>query len=329
MGMQWARMMTILGAMQGYGRPGVQLRQPAVRRAAGLQLLFPRLRRGQLLRRPAVQRQRREQLPAHAAHRHHELGAPGIPRIWFPEAITKGKAMGYLTDVTSDQGQFFPFGYPSPGHVPVEMLYKYGSQLFGTMVDGNRWVRDVPAREPQVRRQPVGLEGRRNPFADVILPACTVFEKWDIGEWYNVGAGYVHHMYSMNNHRVISLQHKCIEPLGESMSDYDIFPRCAEARPRRGVFRGRHHRARLVQARVRLLRHGQAHQSWRQFLKKGYFVVPSDPEPRARPPRTAGFTRAARRTRPSPIRCRRTTSAATSARACRRRRASSSSSPRP
>ena len=30
-------------------------------------------------------------------------------------------------------------------------------------------------------------------------------------------------MYSMNNHRVISLQHKCIDPLGESKSDYDIF----------------------------------------------------------------------------------------------------------
>jgi anaerobic selenocysteine-containing dehydrogenase len=35
-------------------------------------------------------------------------------------------------------------------------------------------------------------------------------------------------MYSMNNHRVISMQHKCIEPLGESKSDYDIFLAIAE-----------------------------------------------------------------------------------------------------
>ena len=73
-----------------------------------------------------------------------------------------------------------------------------------------------------VVNQSVWKEGE-TPFADIILPACTVFEKWDIGEWYNVGAGYVMHMYSMNNHRVISLQHKCIEPLGESKSDYEIF----------------------------------------------------------------------------------------------------------
>ncbi len=78
-----------------------------------------------------------------------------------------------------------------------------------------------------VVNQSVWKEGE-TPFSDVILPACTVFERWDIGEWYNVGPGYVHHMYSMNNHRVISMQHKCIEPLGESKSDYDIFLAIAE-----------------------------------------------------------------------------------------------------
>ena len=78
-----------------------------------------------------------------------------------------------------------------------------------------------------VVNQSVWMEGETK-FADVILPACTVFERWDLGEWYNVGPGYVHHMYSMNNHRVISLQHKCIEPLGESKSDYDIFLAIAE-----------------------------------------------------------------------------------------------------
>lgn len=69
--------------------------------------------------------------------------------------------------------------------------------------------------------QSVWKEGE-TPYCDVILPACIVFEKWDIGGWYNVGTGYVHNMYSINNHRVIWPQHKCIEPLGESKSDYDI-----------------------------------------------------------------------------------------------------------
>ena len=80
---------------------------------------------------------------------------------------------------------------------------------------------------PFVVNQSVWNEGETR-FSDVILPACTVFERWDIGEWMNVGAGYVHHMYSMLNHRVISMQHKCIDPLGESKSDYDIFLALAE-----------------------------------------------------------------------------------------------------
>ncbi|EEA00639.1 Pyrogallol hydroxytransferase, partial [Burkholderia sp. H160] len=59
-------------------------------------------------------------------------------------------------------------------------------------------------------------------FADIILPACTSLERWDIGEWANSG-GYAHHGFNTVNQRMITLQHKCIEPLGESRSDYDIF----------------------------------------------------------------------------------------------------------
>jgi anaerobic selenocysteine-containing dehydrogenase len=136
--------------------------------------------------------------------------------------------LGYVTAVDSVVGQFFPIGYPSPGHVPVEMIYKYGSSSLGTQVDANRWIQMYQHDNLKfVVNQSIWMEGETK-FADVILPACTVFERWDIGEWYNVGPGYVHHMYSMNNHRVVSLQHKCIEPLGESKSDYDIFLAIAE-----------------------------------------------------------------------------------------------------
>jgi anaerobic selenocysteine-containing dehydrogenase len=57
-------------------------------------------------------------------------------------------------------------------------------------------------------------------------------------------------MYSMNNHRVISMQHKCIEPLGESKSDYDIFLAIAERLDLGALFRGRQLRVRVVQARI-------------------------------------------------------------------------------
>jgi anaerobic selenocysteine-containing dehydrogenase len=64
-------------------------------------------------------------------------------------------------------------------------------------------------------------------LADIILPACTNFERNDIGEWANTG-GYTHHGSSACNHRVIVYQQKCIEPLGDSKSDYEIVCLVAE-----------------------------------------------------------------------------------------------------
>jgi hypothetical protein len=104
-----------------------------------------------------------------------------IPRMWFPEAITQGKASGYITDVASVQGQFFPFFYPSPGHVPVRMLYKYGSQLLGAMVNGNRWIKAYqhPSLEFIVN-QSVWHEGE-TPYCDVILDGMqTVSGKYEL-----------------------------------------------------------------------------------------------------------------------------------------------------
>jgi trimethylamine-N-oxide reductase (cytochrome c) len=146
------------------------------------------------------------------------------------------------------------------------------------MVDGNRWARMYQHESLKfVVNQSVWKEGE-TPFADIILPACTVFEKWDIGEWYNVGAGYVHHMYSMNNHRVISMQHKCIEPLGESKSDYEIFLSIMERLGLGAVYSEGGTTELDWCKRVFDSSDLSKHISWRQFLKKGYYVVPAEAE---------------------------------------------------
>ncbi len=44
-------------------------------------------------------------------------------------------------------------------------------------------------------------------FADVILPACTNFERNDIAEWANSG-GYSHNSSDVCNHRIIVYQQK-------------------------------------------------------------------------------------------------------------------------
>jgi len=300
MGMQWARMMAILGAMQGLGRPGYNFGNLQFGAPLDFNFYFPGYGEGSFSGDLAYSAnsinnyQRMPHIVTMSSVRQ------SIPRMWFPEAITQGKAMGYVTDVSSVQGQFFPFGYPSPGHARVEMLYKYGSQMFGTMVDGNRWARMYQHESLKfVVNQSVWKEGE-TPFADVILPACTVFEKWDIGEWYNVGAGYVQHMFSMNNHRVISLQHKCIEPLGESRSDYNIFLAIMERLGLGAVYSEGGTTELDWCKRVFDSSDLPKHISWRQFFKKGYFVVPADPAPARAPTANRWFYEGRKKDTPEP-----------------------------
>ena len=80
------------------------------------------------------------------------------------------------------------------------------------MPDSNRWVAAYRAPNLEfVVNQSIWMEGEAQ-FADVILPACTNFERPDISEWAGLG-GYAHHGQMQLNHRVIVFQHKCIEPL--------------------------------------------------------------------------------------------------------------------
>ncbi len=300
MGAQWARMMTILGAMQGYGRPGSNFGNLQFGAPLDFNFYFPGYGEGSFsgeLTTSANSANNYQRMP-HIVTMSSVRQA--IPRMWFPEAITQGKAMGYLTDVSSIQGQFFPFGYPSPGHVRVQMLYKYGSSSLGTQVGSNRWIQAYQHESLKfVVNQSVWWEGE-TPFADIVLPACTVFERWDIGEWYNVGAGYVHHMYSMNNHRVIALQHKAIEPLGESKSDYDIFLAIAEKLDLGAVYSEGGTSEYDWCKRVFDSSDLAKRTSWREFLKKGYYVVAPDPESARAPTANRWFYEGRKKDTPEP-----------------------------
>jgi trimethylamine-N-oxide reductase (cytochrome c) len=125
-----------------------------------------------------------------------------------------------------------------------------------------------------VVNQSIHMEGDAE-FADLILPACTSFERWDISEWGNSG-GYIHHNTDQLNHRMVVLQHKCIEPLGESKSDFQIFnlilsrlglgtmftEACGELDWCKRVFDS---------SDLPL------HVSWKKFARKGYYVIPPEP----------------------------------------------------
>jgi len=275
-GTDWARGMVCLMGMQGLGKPGVNIGCLQQGAPVDTRFFFPGYAEGGMsgdLNGTAMSMnvfQKMPQLPTM------NTVQQIVPRLKIPEAILDGHCEGYLTDGRTIEGQFFKFQYPAPGHSPVKLYYKYGGSHIGTMVDSNRYIRMYRSDKLEcVINQSIWFEGEAR-FADIILPACTNFERWDIGEFANSG-GYIQHSFTQCNHRVAVLQHKCIEPLGESKSDFQIF---LELSKRLGVA------ATFSEGSTELdwcRRYFDGTDlptqiSWKAFLKKGYFVVPAPGE---------------------------------------------------
>ncbi len=275
-GIEWARSMVCLMAMQGLGKPGINMGCLQQGAPVDTHFYFPGYAEGGLsgdldytgLRISMYQRM--PQLPSMNSV------SQMIPRLRIPEAILNLSCEGYPTDPKSIEGQFKKITYPAAGHSPSRMYYKYGGSHFGTMADSNRFARAYRSENLEfVVNQSIWFEGEAK-FADIILPACTNFERWDIGETANSG-GYSHQQFIQWNHRVITMQHKCIEPLGESRSDYQIFLDLAK---RLGLGTLFSEGITEIEWCRRLFDASDLPTviSWRDFMKKGYYVVPAPRE---------------------------------------------------
>ncbi len=275
-GIQWARVMVCLIAMQGLGKPGVSMGNLQWGTPVDANFYFPGYAEGGMsgdLHHTAMAvelYQRMPQLPSM------NTVEQSIPRLQLPEAILEGKAEGYVWDGKSMQAQFNKISYPKPGYSEVKMLYKYGGSIFGTMSDTNRHVEMYRSENLEfVVNQSIWNEGEAK-FADIILPACTNFERPDISEWAALG-GYAHHGQTQLNHRVVIFQHQLIEPMGESKSDFNIF---LELSKRLGLgayfsegiseldWAKREFEASDLPSII----------SWKEFIRKGYCVIPNPPE---------------------------------------------------
>lgn len=275
-GNEWARSMVCLMAMQGLGKPGVNMGCLQQGTPVDTSFFFPGYSEGGLSGDVAgtgagiSMYQRMPTLPtANTVYQQ-------VPRLNIPEAIIDGETDGYPTDPKTIEGQFLQFKYPTPGNSPVKMYYKYGGSHFGTMMDTNRYVRMYQSESLEcVVNQSIWFEGEAK-FADIILPACTQFERWDISEFANCG-GYIQHSFTQCNHRVAVLQHKCIEPLGESKSDYQIF---YDISLKLGIASPYSEGSSELDWCKRYFEATDLPDaiSWRKFLKKGYYVVPAPSE---------------------------------------------------
>jgi trimethylamine-N-oxide reductase (cytochrome c) len=275
-GIQWARIMVCLIAMQGLGKPGVNMGHLQWGTPVDANFYFPGYAEGGMsgdLHHTAMAvelYQRMPQLPSM------NTVEQSIPRLQLPEAILEGKAEGYAWDGKSIEAQFNKITYPKPGYSKVKMLYKYGGSIFGTMSSTNRHVAMYQSDELEfVVNQSIWFEGEAK-FADVILPACTNFERPDISEWAGLG-GYAHHGQTQLNHRVLVFQHQVIEPMGESKSDYDIFVDICKRLGLSAYF------SEGMTALDWAKREFEASDlpkvtSWKDFIRKGYVVLPAEPE---------------------------------------------------
>jgi len=281
-GIEWARSMVCLMAMRGLGKPGINMGNMQVGTPVDRYFVFPGYAEGGLSGSIAD-----TALPVRMFNRMPQIPTMNnsnqkVPRLRIPEAILEGKCDGYPTDSKTVHGQFQKYEYPVAGHASIQMYYKYGGSYIGTLSESNRYIKAYRTEKlPFVVNQSVWFEGEAK-FADVILPACTNFERWDMGEFANCG-GYVNDSFMQCNHRVIHMQHKCIEPLGESKSDYEIF---FELSKRLGISAMFSEGSSELDWCKRLFDATDLPKvtTWKKFLEKGYYVVPAPPEKLRIPP---------------------------------------------
>ena len=281
-GGQWARMLVCLLAMQGIGRPGVNMGHLQWGTPVDVNFFFPGYADGGMsgdLHHTAMSvelYQRMPQLPSV------NTVEQTIPRLQISDAIIHGKAEGYAWDGRSIEAQFNKITYPKKGYSPVKMLYKIGGSIISTMPDSHRHIEMYKSENLEfVANQSIWMEGEAK-FADIVLPACTNFERVDISEWAGLG-GYAYHGHTQLNHRVIIFQHKVIEPLGESRSDYQIFLDICKRLGLAAYFSEGMNEVDWVR---RLYDASDMPQkfAWKDFIRKGYAIIPPEHKKKLRHP---------------------------------------------
>jgi len=277
---EWARMMVLLQAMQGLGKPGINIWSTTTGTPSNAEFFFPGYAEGGISGEP-LNSAAHYQLLSRGMTAHpvrstiNDPGGQHIPRILVPECILnppqEWRGKGFCG--ASTEAQFKKYKYPEDGFPEIKMFWRYGGAYIGTMNNTNRWIRMYQSPKLEfIVNQSVWMEGEAQ-FADLVLPACTNFERWDIGEWANC-SGYIPHSSNGCNHRIIVLQKKCIEPLGESKSDYEIFSMVAK----KLGFYDKFTEGGLTELDwVRRMFEASdlpKYISWEEFERKGYFVVP-------------------------------------------------------
>ena len=264
-GTEWARMMVLLTAMQGLGKPGVNIWGTTMGAPADSTIWFPAYAEpnGQMGRSQVAKEKLCNMNPTKQR----------LYRLTLPDAILSGKEE-FIGDGfcgrTLEQ-QFVRNSYPMPGESKIKLFYRYGGSFMGTMTDTSKWVKMYQSPELEFVLLQDIWHSAESMFPDILLPACTNLERNDLGEWAACG-GYTTNAHIGNNYRVFVREKKCVEPLGESKSDYEILTLISERLGLKEKFTEGNSEddwARLFYESSDLAKT----LSWEEFNKKGYHII--------------------------------------------------------
>ena len=262
---EWARLMVLLIAMQGLGKPGVNI-------WGGASMGAPR---NYAFKMPGYSSVGWDTFGLVAKKTAENSVSQKVYRLLLPEAILNPPIswIGEGFCGQSIEQQFIPYTCPEPGPngAEIKMIHRHGGSFISTMTETNRWVcmYQSPKLEFVVMQDCHWQSETR--FGDIILPASTNFEHADISDWASPG-GYGQDDTG-SNHRVIIYQKKCIEPLWESKPDWEIYKGLAKRLGFLEEYTEGNSEEDWIKEVFNISSLSE-YVSYEEFKKKGYFVVP-------------------------------------------------------
>ncbi|MFC1927415.1 molybdopterin-dependent oxidoreductase [Chloroflexota bacterium] len=251
-----ARLQNICLAMQGLGKPGVN---QAKMIEWGLFDKPDQYAQPKPLRVPNLRKAYRGGHPDETNH------PSFIPKTYIPKAILEGQCdwYGCESETAPRENQFVHYKYPADGCSKIHVVWTDSPSWITSWNCGNDYIRAM--RHPDIEfmfAQHIWLENECL-LADIILPVNTKLEEEDIAV--DIFSG---------QYNLLFPEHKCVEPLGESYSDYEIVCKLAE---RLGLLQ-KYTEGKSISDWIK---YGWETSrcadlvSWKKLNEKGYYVVPT------------------------------------------------------
>jgi anaerobic selenocysteine-containing dehydrogenase len=189
-----------------------------------------------------------------------------IPKTLIPEAILNPPISWYSTGLTREpkENQFQKYDFPAEGCSEIHMIWTDTPCWITCWNNSNQMIKAF--RSPKIEfilAQHPWLENDCQ-FADILLPVNTKFEETDIA------------VDVFGQFEALLMEDKCIEPRGESKSDYEVVCMIAE---RMGLLKEyTSNRSQEEWIKLGFDTSGLAQMTtYEEIKEKGYFVSPTNP----------------------------------------------------